>query len=222
MLSAMAVQATVCAGCRDDGPGPAGGGAVSGRPETLKETYDFLRACRASRAYLEMRPYVDPAAYRPMVDLLLAVDELLAANQAAMELTSEVCPEHALDAMDLSRVADELELFSREVTWIRGREGEDRAVVTVQVADRLPVIDLAFVRYDDRWVYEPDLDGPDVAPALRGLARAVEEFTGAVRDRSMTCDQVIAEYMARIGSHIRRLTASDEGVAARGDGAPAD
>ena len=69
-------------GCRH-GSGE-GGGPSETPPDTVQATFQAMRDWYAQGAYARLRPHIDPAQRDNLIDLLVALDELLAANEAVL------------------------------------------------------------------------------------------------------------------------------------------
>ena len=54
-------------------------------PTSLRSTFDCLREWYVRGSYSVMRPYIDPTCRDDVIDLLIVVDELLAANAGARQ-----------------------------------------------------------------------------------------------------------------------------------------
>jgi len=106
---------------------------------SLRQTFDYLRQCRLAGDYSALRPHIDPGGRDGVVDLLVAVDELMLANTAALEAMKRSCPDVEVQPYDLSFFQNKLELLSRDVEWIEAAS-KDRAEVVAQVGSRLPLV----------------------------------------------------------------------------------
>jgi hypothetical protein len=167
-------------------------------PSTARDTFERLRDCRKTGAYAAMRPYIHDSGRDGMIDLLVAVDELVLANAAVQEAVRQVCP--GTDApYDLSAVQDWLEIFSREVNLIDVKQTGDQATLTFQIARRLPVISTQFVRTDGVWQYVPAPDQAGVVRAVRQLTRALGQIELSLSKQPvLTPEQVREEYRTRL------------------------
>ncbi len=85
---------------------------------SLRQTFDYLRQCRLAGDYSALRPHIDPGGRDGVVDLLVAVVELMLANTAALEAMKRSCPDVEVQPYDLSFFQNKLELLSRDVEWI--------------------------------------------------------------------------------------------------------
>ena len=174
-------------------------------PAGLVETYEQLRGDHARGAYQSMRPYIDPQHREDVIDLLVAVDELLAANTGAQEAIRRACPTVAAERFDLSMVADNLELFSRDARLIRAEEQGDRGTVTVQIADRVPLVHLRFERRQGRWIYLPGQWDAPIIPTVREVAGALNRIAVVVSSGPRAPEDIESEYRFRIGPKLRQV-----------------
>ncbi|HSW44086.1 MAG TPA: hypothetical protein VLM89_00775 [Phycisphaerae bacterium] len=182
-------------------------------PVTVRQTYDCLRAWHGRGAYGAMRPYIDPSAVDSLIDLLVAVDELMAANASALSTVARACPGMDDSRLDLSYLERYMDLFSRDVEFIREQQKGDQATMTIQVADRLPLIELRFrraavARNDFRWVYTPGRAVPELTNLLRDITGGLNQFALVLSHaEGMTPESVQREFDLRVMTRLRRHAA---------------
>ncbi len=183
-------------------------------PSSVQETFDQIRTWHAEGAYASLRPYIHPAARESTIDLLIAVDELLAANTSARKAIEKACPaaESArLAGYDLSWIADSMELFSRRVVLVKVEERGDQATVTAEVSGRLPLITMPFQRLSGIWVYLPGTANPKLVEHLRAISRSLTQIAMRLNEQKLTPEQIDAEYRLLIlpkQARIQRLAAA--------------
>jgi hypothetical protein len=179
-------------------------------PDNVRRTFNRLRELHENKAYLEMEKWIEPGAANGVVDLLMAVDQLLAANEAAIETLRETCPRADINRFDLSELANCLGLFSRKIEVVNIRMGNNAATMNVQVADRLPLEQLVFVRYQDRWVYQPGRQLPELTPVIVRLADALNRLTEEMSGRALDREQVAELYRLHIGAKLKEVRELDK------------
>jgi hypothetical protein len=179
---------------------------------SLENTYTQLRDWTEKHSYVPMRDYLDPACREHVLDLLVAMDELLAANTAAQEAIKRACPDIDAGRFDISAVADDLGLFSRQARLVAMRQDEGQGIVTVELAGHVSA-ELAFEKYQDRWVYAPEWAGPQLVELVRDAAAAVERFTLVISSRAQTEEDIHSEFVIRVIPRLRRIVAHGHGAA---------
>jgi hypothetical protein len=157
-----------------------------------------------------MRPYIDAAGCEGTIDLLVAVDQLVAANAGFLSAVRRACPDMDVRSYDLAFTQDNLDLFSRRVDWVSVKEDGDCAVVTAEVSGRLPLREMLFRRQADRWVYVPGPEDRAVVVAIRQLARSLNQIELVALTRQPTDRQIDEEYRLRVLSKINLLKAPGE------------
>lgn len=170
----------------------------AGPPKSLRETFDHLRDAYQRRAYLALRPYMDPEHRDQVIDLLMAADTLLAANSGVLKAIEKSSPETPRNRLDISGVITaNLELFSRDVRVVEEREDVEagRAVVSIEIAGASPPVDVCFRRREGHWVYVPGPGGAQTIQAFRELTKALDRTARSLAAAEQASpEQVISEY----------------------------
>jgi len=173
-------------------------------PTTVRETFDCLRQWYVRGSYLAMRPYIDPVFRDDVIDLLIAVDELLAANIGAREAIQKSCPQIDPAMFDMSSLQNEyLDLFSRDVQVVRMEESDGRGTVIVQIGNRMPLTHLIFQQQQERWVYVPGEMTTELAGRLREIAYAWNQLALVVSAKPHLADEVMHEFRLRVQPKLR-------------------
>jgi hypothetical protein len=210
-ITAAGLATVGLASCRDAGTStePVSKPCID-PPVTVRQTFDCLRAWHAAGAYQAMRPHLDPSAGEEVLDLLVALDELLAANAGAQNAVRHACPQADAARLDLSYLEQYMGLFSRDTTFLREIQKDDRTTVIAQIGDRLPLEELQFRRVHvrgqpGRWVYIPGRSVPGLVQLLRDMTRALDQITLVMSDaKEATPESVMQEYQIRVLGKLRR------------------
>ncbi len=216
LLAILVVLAAIAShGCRDASESTVyAGPACLSPPVDMRQTFDCLREWHARGAYGAMRPYLDPETGEDVIDLLLAMDALLAANHEAQAVIRRICPEADLRRYDISFLQQHLEFFSTDLEYLRQQETDDRAVVTVQVAGRMPLQELHFRRHREqdgpsRWLYVPAGQPGRLVPLVREIKRALNQVSLVLSTAGRaTPKQVQNEFEIRVLRRIEKELAS--------------
>ncbi len=188
---------------------PASGGApvsADASLDTLRGTFDALRDAYARAAYLRLWPMIEKGSREEVVGVLLALDELLAANAAALDAIESSCAECDPAAFDWgARLENNLGVFSKEVEYVGEQVGGERGAITIQVAGRLPLEQVTFARREGRWVYVPDASSSGLIPVLRDAAHGLDRIALVLRKRSVTPSEVVEEYAIRVSPKLDRI-----------------
>ena len=215
LASAILAVGFCFAGCRQPATPPdASATSCVNPPVTLRQTFDCLRAWRAQGSYEAVHSYVDPAASEDLIDLLIVVDEIMAANAGAQQAIRRVCPQLDTRQCDLSYLEQYMGFFSKDVTYIRDVQKGDEAIVTAQVADHMPLVELRFrrqrgPRQSERWLYVPGETMPELVPLLRDVARALDQVTLVLSaSKGMGPQEVRHEFEVRLRPRLKRIAAA--------------
>jgi hypothetical protein len=140
-----------------------------------------LIAARASGDQAAIAARVHPDQSAGLVRVVLAVDELLAANTRLMELVRSRIGPGLAASIDQGHLADYLDILSRHVELLDERISGDEATVAFVVSGRLPTRRARLVRLDGQWRYDPGEDHPPALPAaLREMARGLRQVCTAL------------------------------------------
>lgn len=191
-------------GCRRESDHEQAGS--SGAPSlSVAETFEQLRVLHERRAYGGMRAYMPADQGEPVVDLLMAIDRLLAGNEAALAAIREACPSFPVERYDLSPITDRLGLFSRNLRLVEVKENGAQATVAVQNGEQLPLEYLEFIRQADRWLYQPGPPGPRVVPILSEMTDALNRLARSVAEKPMNQEDIENEYRLNVRPRLRRI-----------------
>ena len=200
---------TLIAGCDRGAPDTADASPAcqgpQGVPLSLQETYDRLRDLRARRSYVAMRPHVDPEFRDEVIDLLIAMDELLAANAGAQSALQKTCPDVDARMFDMSPMTNRLELLSRDVELVGLHEEPDSAKITLQIADRARPQQAQFERRDGRWLYMPGPGAKELTLVARNITLSLNRIALVVSEGPMTRDQIESEYRLRVCRKLKQI-----------------
>jgi len=221
LVSALWVGSMACHRERDPAEEAA---RLDDGPTTVRDTFDRLRSWHAKGNYVAMRPYIAADGRVGLLDLLVAVDRLIAANNAALVAVAKACPTMDLRPFDLSIIQDNLDLFSRQIQWVSVDEQGDHAVVTAEVSGRLPLATMRFERQQGRWCYAPGAGDPTILTLIRQITRSLKQIELVVNTTSqpsgklsekpsgkLSEEQIAEEYRIRILPKIRKMASQPSG-----------
>ncbi len=155
---------------------------------------------------MALLPYVAPESREGLLDLLLAIDVLLAANQGTQQAILTACPAVDPRLFDLAALQEWIELFSRDLRVIREEEHDGQGTITAQTGAQATRVQLRFRREAGRWVYVPGPLARDLPARVRDLARGLDRLTLVLsRAGQVTPQQLAREFEIRVQSELRRL-----------------
>lgn len=170
--------------------------------DSPRAVYEQLRRWHAGHSYLSMMPWIHPSSRDEVVELLVAVDELMLANTSAQVAITQSCSGIDPKAFDMSEIGNRLDLFSRDAVFVGERIAGDKAVVTVQVAERLPLKQLRFERHEERWVYVPGPLSHALTESIRLLAKGMNRFATVIAKGTCSPEDVNSEFRYRVLSRL--------------------
>ena len=175
-----------------------------------------LQALHAERAYDRLAARIAPDRSQSIVDYLSAVDEVLAADSALHEVVLRVHRVSLPESWNLRVIADNLGLFSTRVKWIGETVDGDRATVTLQEGDHIPLVRARFDLIGGRWLYSPDAPAPATVVELHRLAGVVRDVTRSV-EQGAPFEELNDAFTFRILPQIVRAIQAETGPVASTD-----
>lgn len=208
------VLATVALGCRDDPPAAS---AQAPQPRIAASPTDAFFAIREAYEAGQLgrvEPYLLPEHRVVLIDTLMAMRALRAANDRMYAAVERQFGRWTADVLDRSRLLDYFGLFAPEVSFIC-EEGPDpldgnRVSVCIQVGDNLPLERIDFVCQAGRWYYDPGTPIPELSAVkmpevLNGLARGLDLVADRLERNELTREQLLSEFRTRLDPLIRKL-----------------
>jgi hypothetical protein len=177
-------------------------------PATPARTVELLHELRNHRHYAELGAFLAPPHAATAIDFLLAMDELLVANDEVQAAIREHAPTAPAREWDLAALKNRQGLLSADVRVIDERIEGPQAWVTIQVGDLLPLEIVPMRRIGDRWVYWPESEVGALPDALRGLSRAMKRVANAVARGAVTEDQIRTEFRLRISPRLKAIASA--------------
>jgi len=182
------VGLAIVAGCRRQVPDSAAAQGAS--PADAADTLRSIRQWYQAGQYRLIEPYVVAERRTQLVDTLMAVDQVLSASRRLQKLVSDQLGVDIAQAWDLSHLQYSIGPFSRDVKVIRSQQQGGRATVVIQVAQRIPLLDVQFVRDQaGLWQYAPDDPVTGLPDGLRQLARSLNDLADELAKTRLTRQQ---------------------------------
>lgn len=173
------------------------------------ETVRRVHQLRAAGKIGQLEAYLVPDQRASIVELIQSMDQLLSANRALQASVREHLGPATAAAFDRSEAANAIGVFSEDIEILSERIEGDRAIVTIQVADRVPLTEVRLVRRDGRWQIQTDPPIPEVAEQLCKLADVLVQAARRLEQTPMTAAELERELdrqQAPIGRRLAELT----------------
>ncbi len=172
------------------------------------EPIDVVRRAhelRLDRRWLDLEELIVPEQ-RPLVsELVRATDALLEAND---HLRGVIEKEHGFAAclsFDRSAAGNAIGVFSVDVRALAQRVDGNHAVVTIQVADRVPVEQVELLRRGGRWLIQTDPPIEGVAKQIKRLAYVLHATAARVARMHLSVSEIERELDAQQAPALRSL-----------------
>ena len=171
-----------------------------------QEVVQKLHECRLSGQYDDLQELVCVEQRTAIVELVLSVDELVAAESALSRMIHERVGEGSAVRFERrAQVANILGPLSRDVEVMSQHINGDRATVEIQVAGRVPLEQVELRREEQSWLVWPDKPIPGLADELRNLADATRRVRTMLQRREMEAEDVFKELAKRQQPALQRI-----------------
>ena len=171
-----------------------------------RQVVEKLHEYRLAGKYDELQELVVPEQRSAIVELVLSVDELIAAESALSHAIQERVGEGSAVRFERrAQVANILGPLSRDVNVMAQHLDGDRATVEIQVAGRVPLERVELHREGGVWRIHPDKPIPGLAEELRNLADATRRVRSMLQRREMEADDVFNELAKRQQPALERM-----------------
>ena len=186
--------------------------AASDKALSAVETVRRIHQYRIAGQIGYIEPYLLPEQRAAVVELMHAVDRLERANEALQAAVRRRLGRASAMMFDRSGVANIVGVFSKSVKVIDERVVGEEALVTIQVAGRVPLEEVHLVRRAGLWLVRTDTPIPGVAAELDRLADRMIDEAARVEDGRLTAPRLERELKAHAEFVARRLAALREPV----------
>jgi len=181
-------------------PAPASGPRPGLSP---RETVTRLIEARETGAYHQMTPLIVPQRSADVLATLLAVDDFLNANQQLCEVVRRQVGLGLAQAIDRSRLAYDLDIFSRYVELLDETVTGDTARVSFLVDGGLPARYARLRLVEGTWRYDPGVgDYQQLAEAFRRMARGLRLTIDEIREGRLPPEE-LRDNPARLHEEVR-------------------
>ncbi len=218
LATLLIATAALVAGC-DDQPSPVPRRARAGQPTPQPtgtaesgiadlspiETIHLLRDYRASGRYSKIEPFLLPEQRSLVIAHLRAVDRLVVATRLLRNRVREQMGTAAAQSFArYAQVGNIVGVFSTDAELLDEHLHQDRARVSFQIDDRIPLESVEMIRNTDRWVLVAD-PVPGVPEQLIRLAFLLERMADRAAQGNITSDELHHDIALRQSPIMRRL-----------------
>jgi hypothetical protein len=189
-------------GCRRSTP--------QAEPEGPAKLFSQLRLVHETCRYTELESLVQPSRLATLVRTLMAVDRLLTASQQLQETAEQHVGPTAAEVCNLGVLADYLGPFSRNATIVSTRIEGDKAWVSYQVGERVPIERVQMRLEGARWRYMPDEADEGLPDLLRDLTDKLLQLKVEAQSGVYNEPAFVEEYARRIQEPLAAHLAQEE------------
>ncbi|MBI5762939.1 MAG: hypothetical protein HZA51_05370 [Planctomycetes bacterium] len=126
--------------------------------------------------YQALRPLIIPEAAADTIAFLAAAHEVIDSGRRLQASAEKRYSGPAAEGGRLAAMENNLGLFSRDVEFFSQSFKGDRAVVTLQEGEHVPLVHAVFELREDQWLYAPDPTPKDLPWELHLLATQLVEL----------------------------------------------
>lgn len=145
--------------------------------------------------------------------LIAKVDRVLEANRRLQVAADRAYGGMAGLRWDLAAMEDTLGLFSTNIEFISERFKGEKAYVTIQQGQSVPLFHAVFEQHADRWLHRPDPIPTGMANELDALAETLNQIMSKV-ERGAPAEYYAASFFDQVVPQMRRVaTVGNDAVA---------
>lgn len=192
-------------GCRDPDAARAAANQASPR-DVIAAVNDVRRSGR----YQQLDNYLAPGQAGRHVPILLAIDQVLAANRALQKAGAERFGRAAMFGYDVELIGDYYGVLSMQVHAVRETVTGEEAVVMVQEGDHVPLQPVRLIRQDGGWRLMLEDPEPGLAERLNKLAGVLDDIRGQLDRKIQSVVDLRTAYRYRVWPIIEAIAEADE------------
>jgi hypothetical protein len=186
------------------------------------EIAGLLQSLHQRHDYAAIGPLVVADRRAAMLKLLIAIDDVLSANNELQDAARQAFGAAVTGIWDISVMENNLGPFSSRVAVINQTFKGNTATVTLQEGDNVPLARVPFDWVGDCWQYRPEATPAQILPELDTLAGILRGLAKSTREGA-SFDACFDAFTQRVFPQMRRImTASDDRPAVVASSAPAD
>lgn len=140
------------------------------------EVAALLHELAQQHDYQALRPLIIPEAAADTIAFLAAAHEVIDSGRRLQTAAEKRYSGPASEGGRLAAMENNLGLFSRDVEFFSQSFKGDRAVVTLQEGEHVPLIHAVFELRDGQWLYAPEKAPKNLPWELHILATRLEEI----------------------------------------------
>lgn len=195
-------------GCRRASP-PASAETAEPGMSPSEVVYAVNRARTAGHYDALMRSLV-PGDGPEHVSVVLAIDQVLAANASLQSGLTARFGSATAAAFDLADMGESYGVFSLHVRVVRERIDGPRATVTIQEGQNIPLRDVKLERRDGCWLVVTERPEKGLVPRLQKLARTLDQMRGQLERPESTYQDLSDAFRLRVWPQIEEIAAGKD------------
>jgi hypothetical protein len=172
---------------------------------SLEAAWTRLRDSYAMRSYGSMRQHIVPEIQDRLIDLLIAVDELAAAESAVRRVVGDEALSPYEEYLGHAQVAQLTACFADRVEVLDSSQDRDRGVVRIAQAGQSSGLRCDFVRRRGRWLYVTEAPSREMISSIRELAFSLDRVAFVSIRKQLDADQLESEFRSRVIPHHARV-----------------
>lgn len=166
-----------------------------------------INRARVAGHYDQLKQSLAPGRNSDHILILLAVDQVLSANTALQAAITKRFGSATAAQFDLSEIGESYGMFSFHVRVIRERINDERATVTIQEGDNVPLREVALELHNGRWLAATELPERGLVEKLQKLARIIDQIREQADQPASTFQQLADSFRLRAWPQIEAIDA---------------
>ncbi len=171
----------------------------------------LLQTYNRQRNFEAIAPLLVQEQRTATVALLKAVDAVLDANAEMQAVARQKYGEDSSGLWDLASMRNNLGPFSDRLTLFSQHFKGDKAFVTMQEGDHIPLVHGRFTFDGNAWKYRPDATPANIVPELHKLAETLQGISVAIRNGA-SFEFYDNAFVERVLPQIKRVASAQDNL----------
>lgn len=151
-------------------------------PASPVEAARRINTLRWNRNYHALGDMLTQKGRAPTIHFLKSIDRVMDAHKRLQAIAADRYGDQVHHAWNISSMENNLGIFSRDIDIVGQTLRGDRATVSLQAGDHVPLLRPTFVRMNGRWKLDSSITDDGICPSLDRFAARIDSVADQIRD----------------------------------------